>query len=176
MGKDRADSSAATSVAVVLLAILGIGLVGLLTCGIVGFYFVGFRTVPMATINSSSTTYVDSSQALTWEDAPATGERGQAEKTLDEIRKALDVYKLDVGSYPTTVEGLSALVDRPEDLPQDAKLKWQGPYAKQIPEDPWGQAYRYECDGQDYVRAWSVGPDGIDGTADDIQVQITTTP
>jgi general secretion pathway protein G len=63
---------------------------------------------------------------------------------IDSLEKALDQYRLDLGSYPTTEEGLSALMKSP-----GANPKWQGPYLKKnIPLDPWGTAYQYKSPGQ----------------------------
>jgi general secretion pathway protein G len=52
----------------------------------------------------------------------------------------LDIYKLDVGSYPTTEQGLDALVEKPSDV-----VGWSGPYIKggKVPLDPWNHAYSY---------------------------------
>jgi general secretion pathway protein G len=73
---------------------------------------------------------------------------------------ALDQYRLDIGSYPTTSEGLDSLVRNPN------KPKWNGPYLKKgVPKDPWGNAYKYVCcPGQhgDYD-LWSEGADGAPG-------------
>jgi len=58
---------------------------------------------------------------------------------IDAFEKALDQFRLDVGRYPTTEEGLAALVTRPGDEP-----RWQGPYLRRgVPLDPWGRAYVY---------------------------------
>ena len=53
----------------------------------------------------------------------------------------LDLYKLDIGSYPNTQDGLQALISKPEDAPG-----WAGPYLKSstLPVDPWGHAYLYQ--------------------------------
>jgi len=62
---------------------------------------------------------------------------------LDAFDKALATYRLDVGHYPTTDQGLKALVERPGD-----EAKWSGPYlAKALPLDPWGHAYVYRVPG-----------------------------
>lgn len=57
---------------------------------------------------------------------------------------ALDSYRLDVGSYPTTAEGLEALITMPSGVET-----WDGPYLKksEIPRDPWGNEYHYESPG-----------------------------
>jgi general secretion pathway protein G len=62
---------------------------------------------------------------------------------MDALGKALDQYRLDTGNYPTTEQGLSALVTRPNNEP-----RWDGPYLKkQVPPDPWGNAYVYKQPG-----------------------------
>jgi general secretion pathway protein G len=63
---------------------------------------------------------------------------------INALEKALDQYRLDIGRYPTTEQGLNALVARPQNEP-----KWQGPYlAKAVPPDPWGRAYQYKAPGE----------------------------
>jgi len=60
------------------------------------------------------------------------------------FEKALDQYRIDVGSYPTTEQGLSALVTRPPNL-----TRWDGPYlSKGVPPDPWGRPYLYKSPGE----------------------------
>lgn len=81
---------------------------------------------------------------------------------------ALDLFELDTGKYPTTEEGLAIL----RVAPPDAQARnWHGPYLKQNPTDPWKRPYRYVYPGlkntQDYD-LYSVGPDGAEGTSDDI--------
>jgi len=63
---------------------------------------------------------------------------------INSLEKALDTYRLDVGRYPTTEQGLNALVTKPTD-----EAKWQGPYlSKAVPLDPWGRAYQYKAPGE----------------------------
>lgn len=72
---------------------------------------------------------------------------------------ALDAYRLDVGRYPTTEQGLSALRVNP------GFDTWDGPYLpKDVPKDPWGRDYVYRCPGQhgDYD-LYSLGADGREG-------------
>lgn len=80
---------------------------------------------------------------------------------LDAFDKALGTYRLDTGRYPSTDQGLKALVERPADEP-----KWSGPYlAKALPADPWGHAYIYRQPGEqghDYDLL-SYGKDGQRG-------------
>ena len=71
---------------------------------------------------------------------------------------ALDTYKMDVGSFPTTEQGLQALRVRPGDVPQ-----WAGPYlAKDVPLDPWGRPYIYKYPGErsEDPEITSLGADG----------------
>jgi len=64
---------------------------------------------------------------------------------IEDLAAALDMYKLDEGRYPTSQQGLAALVERPA----DAK-RWNGPYLRKdkIPQDPWNQDYHYVFPGQ----------------------------
>ena len=81
------------------------------------------------------------------------------------IEKLLQDYHIDVGSFPTTEQGLGALTS----APAGASNKWAGPYAeKAIPPDPWGNQYQYECTGSENFRIWSFGPDGQDGSGDEV--------
>jgi len=62
---------------------------------------------------------------------------------IDAFGKALDTYRLDVGHYPTTQQGLRALIEKPAN-----EAKWSGPYLqKDVPTDPWGQSYQYKVPG-----------------------------
>jgi type II secretion system protein G len=85
------------------------------------------------------------------------------------VRTALDLYQLTVGQYPTTDEGLDALRYQPPTVPKGV---WSGPYLKDpVPLDPWGNPYQYVSPGRynvDSYDLWSLGPDGRDGTADDV--------
>jgi general secretion pathway protein G len=83
-----------------------------------------------------------------------------AQAQISALEKALDHYRLDVGRYPSTEQGLKALVERPQ-----GEAKWQGPYLqKAIPLDPWGRAYQYKSPGEhgDFD-LWSFGKDGQPG-------------
>jgi general secretion pathway protein G len=84
------------------------------------------------------------------------------------FRLAVEMYRLHVGSYPTTAHGLQALKTPPADLPNPEK--WKGPYLRRpLPLDPWGNPYQYERDDkQERPKIWSFGPDGRTGTADDV--------
>jgi general secretion pathway protein G len=85
------------------------------------------------------------------------------------LKTPLETYCIHIGYYPMTAQGLSALWQRPADLSNPEK--WDGPYMDPMPLDPWGHPYQYMYPGRynpDKFDVWSVGPDGIDGTADDI--------
>jgi general secretion pathway protein G len=67
-----------------------------------------------------------------------------AQSQIDALEKALHQFRLDVGSYPTTEQGLAALITSP-----DNNKKWQGPYlSKNPPPDPWGRPYIYKYPGE----------------------------
>ncbi len=79
---------------------------------------------------------------------------------IDSLGKALDQYRLDTGHYPTTEQGLNALVIKPAN-----EAKWEGPYlVKTVPLDPWSHPYVYKSPGEhgDYDLL-SYGKDGQPG-------------
>lgn len=87
-----------------------------------------------------------------------------AKAQINGFEKALDQYRLDTGRYPSTEQGLGALVIRPANEP-----KWQGPYlAKSVPADPWGNPYQYRQPGQHgEYDLWSHAKDGqLGGTGE----------
>ena len=68
-----------------------------------------------------------------------------AHQSVERIAGVLDIYKLDVGTYPTTEQGLLALIARPSGV-----TRWNGPYLKgeKVPEDPWGRPFIYHNPSQ----------------------------
>jgi len=86
---------------------------------------------------------------------------------------ALDQFELDVGRFPTTKEGLEALVQRPAGVKQ-----WQGPYLSSLPKDPWGRPFAYRCPGggREPFELRSLGPDGKEGGGDDISSEQDVPP
>lgn len=80
---------------------------------------------------------------------------------IDSLEKALDQYRLDVGRYPTTEQGLQALNTKPV----GDESKWQGPYLKKaVPPDPWGHEYVYKSPGDHgELDLSSFGADGQPG-------------
>lgn len=77
------------------------------------------------------------------------------------LQNAMDLYKLDNGIYPSTEQGLEALVNKPSSAPIPRNYKSEG-YLQDIPEDPWGEAYQYRNLG-DRARVFSFGPKGREG-------------
>lgn len=71
----------------------------------------------------------------------------KAKQDIIAIENALDLYKLDNGFYPSTEQGIEALVTKPSSEPQPNN--WEaGGYLKRLPTDPWGHAYHYENPGK----------------------------
>jgi len=90
------------------------------------------------------------------------------------IATALKMFKLDVGRYPTSDEGLAALVEKPSTLEDTEAERWGGPYIERADmlKDPWGHEYGYKFPGEVNTESydlWSNGPDGQEGTDDDIR-------
>ena len=79
---------------------------------------------------------------------------------IDGFDKALDHYRLDVGHYPSTNDGLADLVSKPGN-----ETKWSGPYLKKgVPLDPWGNPYQYRQPGEHgEYDLYSFGKDGQTG-------------
>jgi general secretion pathway protein G len=85
---------------------------------------------------------------------------------ISSFSTALDAFEVDNGRYPRGKGGLLDLVNQPGDTPS-----WRGPYLKEIPKDPWGNEYVYECPGRLNPSSYdliSPGPDGKSGSEDDI--------
>jgi len=91
-----------------------------------------------------------------------------ARTQLAAFATALDAFEVDNGYYPKGSDGLKDLIIQPRDAPN-----WKGPYLRQseIPLDPWGNPYIYECPGRHNPSGYdlmSMGPDGQPNTDDDI--------
>jgi general secretion pathway protein G len=91
-----------------------------------------------------------------------------ARAQIDALEKALDQFRLDLGRYPTTEQGLAALMERPA-----GEQKWGGPYLKKaVPNDPWGRPYIYRQPGEhgeyDLLSLGKDGQPGGTGEAEDI--------
>lgn len=76
------------------------------------------------------------------------------------LEGALDMYKLDHHTYPTTDQGLDALVNKPTTSTDNQNWK---KYIKRLPEDPWGHPYQYIFSGDDNIEIFSYGADGAIG-------------
>jgi len=93
--------------------------------------------------------------------------KSAAQSQIGLLEGAVQFYALNVGTCPTTQQGLLALREAPSDLKNAAK--WAGPYlAKELPIDPWGQPYQYEQISAEEFKIWSNGPDGQQGSEDDV--------
>jgi general secretion pathway protein G len=92
-------------------------------------------------------------------------EQKVARAQIEAFSKALDAYRLDVGNYPTSEQGLQVLTT----APSGSEGKWRGPYLeKKVPNDPWGRPYIYRSPGErsEYDLS-SYGKDGQPGGTDD---------
>lgn len=86
------------------------------------------------------------------------------------IGLALKLYKLDNGRFPTSDQGLKALLVKPSSSP--APRNWNGPYLETEPLDPWKVEYKYKYPGPNNTSGYdlySIGPDGVEGSEDDIK-------
>ncbi len=94
----------------------------------------------------------------------ATGE-------ISNLKTTLGLFEIDNGRFPTTAEGLGALITNPGNLPNWHKVL----DTSTVPVDPWGNAYIYRCPNSSgdsgAFDLLSCGPDGHEGTADDIKAQ-----
>src|SRR5471032_2600588 len=94
-----------------------------------------------------------------------------AKAQIEAFEKALDTYRLDLGRYPTSDEGLNVLIVAPAAAPPSGS--WNGPYLKKgIPLDPWGHAYQYKSPGTTTeYEITSLGRDGqAGGTGEDADI------
>ncbi|AKR43888.1 type II secretion system major pseudopilin GspG [Methylophilus sp. TWE2] len=89
-----------------------------------------------------------------------------AKAQIAALEQALDQYRLDVGHYPATEQGLQALMTN-----ADNNAHWSGPYLKkEVPNDPWGKPYQYRAPGQHgEYDLFSLGKDGQVGGSDEAQ-------
>jgi general secretion pathway protein G len=85
---------------------------------------------------------------------------------ISSFSTALDAFEVDNGYYPKGKSGLMDLVQQPRDA-----QNWRGPYLKDLPKDPWGNDYSYECPGRMNPTSYdlvSPGPDAKLGSEDDV--------
>lgn len=116
--------------------------------------------VILVILGSFATIYIRGARQQAFDD--------QARIQIAAFKQALDLYESQIYSYPTTSQGLEALIVPPSDLRNPEK--WETPFldAREIPLDPWDNPYQYELYDEDTPRIWSFGRDGDDGTDDDI--------
>ncbi len=92
-------------------------------------------------------------------------QQSAAKADIASLKVALAAYETDNGQFPTSQQGLQALVENPGGLPN-----WKSPYIDKLPSDPWKNPYVYRCpgtNGKDFDLL-SCGPDGHEGGSDDI--------
>ncbi len=95
----------------------------------------------------------------------------QVEADFKSLESALQMYKLNAGTYPTTQQGLKALQDKPSTTP--VPRRWVQVMNK-IPNDPWGAPYSYRFPGKKRANEFEIvskGPDGMENTGDDLSSQ-----
>jgi general secretion pathway protein G len=115
-------------------------------------------------------------------------EKNTTKLMLQNVETALDTYRLNMGRYPTTEQGLDALITKPTFENEKQGEKWNGPYLKPGTklEDPWGNKIRYEVADATIAddtasknapryKLFSVGPDGQPDTTDDIKAHADST-
>ncbi len=94
---------------------------------------------------------------------PDDARRAAARSDINNLMTALKMYRLDNQSYPSTEQGLQALVAKPATPPVPANWKTGG-YVERLPKDPWGREYRYLSPGQNgEIDVYSFGADGEKG-------------
>ncbi len=92
-------------------------------------------------------------------------QKGKAKLDITALETACEAYAMDVGMYPSTQAGLSALVQPPGDLPSPDKWGPEPYLKKGIPQDPWDRPYQYQCPGARNTGSfdiWTVSPDGTE--------------
>jgi general secretion pathway protein G len=87
----------------------------------------------------------------------------KVKQDLMAVQSALDLYKLDNGFYPSTDQGLEALVKKPSSPPTPSNWKSDG-YLQDLPTDPWGELYQY-ANEDERLKIFSFGPKGKDGNS-----------
>ncbi len=90
-----------------------------------------------------------------------------AKLQIQHFKTSLGAYEMDIGTFPTTSQGLKALLERPSDVYEE---DWNGKYMDNIPKDPWHEEFIYKSPGDhnEDFDLFSKGPDRQEGTEDDI--------
>lgn len=87
----------------------------------------------------------------------------KAKTDISTLEQSVEMYRLDNMAYPSTTDGLQALVTPPAGLAQPVRYR-QGGYVKRLPDDPWGRPYLYASPGaHGAFDIWSLGADGAEG-------------
>lgn len=119
-----------------------------------------FRRAPADVAERFARALAEAPPAAGGEEAKAVAARVD----IASLGLALSMFEIEIGRYPTAAEGLAALAEAPAGVPD-----WSGPYVQEVPVDPWGRPYAYAGAGDDgYPIVYCLGPDGVDGTEDDI--------
>ena len=91
----------------------------------------------------------------------------KARADISVLEQAMETYRLDNLRYPTTAQGLDALLTAPAGLARPERYR-KGGYIRRLPADPWGNAYQYRQPGRDgSFDVFSFGADGVEGGEDD---------
>ena len=110
--------------------------------------------------------------------AQKQGEIRAAKTQIGLLQSSLEHYASDVKTYPTTEQGLGALISKPSDLEETITYRDGGYLSGDMPKDPWGQDYHYEYPPThgtgDRPDIWSNGPDRVEGTDDDVTSWVKT--
>lgn len=95
-------------------------------------------------------------------DKPDEARVTKARSDIATLEAALDRYRMDNSTYPSTDQGLQALMAKPSGSPE--ARRWKGPYVKKLQQDPWGEDYQYLSPGQHgNIDIYSLGADGNEG-------------
>lgn len=92
---------------------------------------------------------------------PDEARMAAAQSDIRQIEAALEMYRLDNGNYPSTDQGLEALVNKPAGYPEPRRWSPDG-YLKKLPVDPWNERYLYFSEGREF-EVYSFGADGKEG-------------
>lgn len=96
-------------------------------------------------------------------DRPDAAREAKARQDIKAVESALKLYRLDNYRYPTTEQGLAALVEKPNSQPEPRNWK-SGGYLDRVPTDPWGNVYHYRNPGQHgQIDIYTLGRDNQDG-------------
>ena len=116
--------------------------------------------MPILVVGLLATIVIQSLRGATYK-----AKRAKAQADIAELKTALDDYYRDNGYYPTTDQGLRALVVYPPTTGIVPLVYFSGGYIERLPKDPWGNPYFYQSDGDSYVLK-SLGPDGVESPDD----------